>query len=344
MKRIVAIDSLRGIAVLMVIGIHYEIPGFRSGFFGVDIFFVISGYLITSLIINEFNQNHIINLPRFYLRRVLRLYPALLLLIIFLSPFLSIQTIFSALFYFYNWARALQLFPVSSEFVGHLWSLSVEEQFYLIWPPILYFLLRSRIKKVELFFVPLIFAVFSFLVRIVLLYLGNSVDRIVMGIDTHSDGLFIGCALALLLAFEVAIPKRIEKFLVSFPIMALILAVRIEINYNLSFVAVGYFIIALAVAVLIFWIAKQPSMLVIRFLTNRPLAWVGKVSYGLYLWHWPIWTLFHRFAPTNPYLGWISLVITFAVTFLSFQYYESPILRLKDRLAVKHVSESIKKF
>lgn len=133
-----ALDGLRGVAILMVMLFHFGMPGATAGFLGVTVFFTLSGFLITGLLANEWDRTNNVSLRRFYTRRALRLLPALCFLLIVWSPFRSPIEIAAAASYFTNWIISYNLVS-SLEFgpFGHLWSLAVEEQFYLIWPIVL---------------------------------------------------------------------------------------------------------------------------------------------------------------------------------------------------------------
>ena len=151
-----ALDGLRGVAVLAVLGFHGGVPFMRGGFLGVDVFFVLSGFLITSLLYEEWRRTGAIRLRAFYMRRVLRLLPALILLLLALTIYaiwlpwpdqrarLRAEIAFTLL-YVANWALAFRLVP-DLGFLAHAWSLAIEEQFYLVWPLALLLLLRSGVR------------------------------------------------------------------------------------------------------------------------------------------------------------------------------------------------------
>ena len=140
-----SLDGLRAVAVLAVISWHYVLPGVKGGFLGVDIFFVLSGFLITRLLIEEWELTAGIHLGRFYLRRMLRLFPALFLLLVVTLPFVPRIWTIQALLYVTNWG--ILSGKLASCAIMQLWSLSVEEQFYLLWPPLLLGLLALRTPR-----------------------------------------------------------------------------------------------------------------------------------------------------------------------------------------------------
>jgi peptidoglycan/LPS O-acetylase OafA/YrhL len=196
------LDGIRGFAILAVIMYHAHVPFFRGGFIGVDIFFVLSGFLITSLLVREFNSRQHIDLKNFYVRRILRLVPAL---VVFLASFASISMLMLdadkarsniidtliALFYVTNWSWAFHIHP--PEFLAHTWSLAIEEQFYFIWPVLLITLLRLARSHMNVIFSVILLLLSSWLTRIFLAVGGASLDRLYNGLDTRGDELLVGC-------------------------------------------------------------------------------------------------------------------------------------------------------
>lgn len=205
LKQSPALTGLRGGAVLLVMLFHADVPMLRGGYIGVDIFFVLSGFLISSLLIEEFHASGTINIKHFYIRRLLRLAPAVLLLLaifsllsfLFLSPERSSRNLIDALIaltYMSNWARAFSIHP--PDYLGHTWSLSIEEQFYIFWPLTLVLFLRLSPRLSHVAVLILAIALASAGLRIFLLAEGASFFRLYNGLDTRADALMIGCALA----------------------------------------------------------------------------------------------------------------------------------------------------
>lgn len=199
------LDGLRGVAILLVIIVHASLLPTTFGFIGVDLFFVLSGFLITCLLVEEWDQTRRISLKNFYMRRALRLLPALLAVLtafVIVSALtrnarefhLDVKEALAALFYCTNWANIFDL--IRSDYLGHMWSLSIEEQFYILWPAILLCLLRVAPRKSLPQFV-LFGAALSWLTR-VLLFLGTTAgrERFFFGLDTRADSLLLGCAIA----------------------------------------------------------------------------------------------------------------------------------------------------
>ncbi len=206
------LDGMRGIADLAVMAYHARTPFLNGGFIGVDIFFVLSGFLITSLIINEYDSSASLNFKYFYMRRLLRLGPALILLLlvfvmlsmIFLSKDKAQSNIITAiisLFYMSNWARAFSIHPL--DYLGHTWSLSIEEQFYILWPLTLLVMLRAFKNRWIIAIMTLSFALTSWILRIQLIQNGTTFNRLYNGLDTRADALMIGCALGVIISSDL---------------------------------------------------------------------------------------------------------------------------------------------
>ena len=330
MKHYIELDSIRAFAVILVMVHHYQYPTFPLGTLGVDIFFVLSGYLITSLLIHEWKQSQHIQLSHFYIKRVLRLYHALLLTLFFVSPFESKENILAALFYVANWVTAFQLVPNEKHFLFHIWSLSIEEQFYFIWPLLLTFTLRRQWAPRQIVFIPLGLALLSTLERAVLFLNGATIERIARGTDSHSDGLFLGCTLALILSFGLEWPRQAQLGLRVLTGAACVYTVGLfwRVIPESSLYLGGNFLFCLAAAFLIFCIVTRRIPVLNRVLSNGWMAAIGKISYGLYLYHFPI-LLFNTIIGIS-HLA--SLAITFLFSAFAFRYIESPILRLKRYL------------
>jgi peptidoglycan/LPS O-acetylase OafA/YrhL/lysophospholipase L1-like esterase len=333
-----------------------------GGFMGVDTFFVISGFLITSLLIGEWRQTVTIKLGAFWARRARRLLPALLLMLLFVAFFASVIVpkgtygalrldALSTLLYVSNWHFILVNSNYFNETAAsspllHTWSLAVEEQFYLIWPlvvlGVLYF---TRSLKV-LFALCVAAAIGSAVWMNVVYNNGLNTNRAYLGTDTRSQCLFIGCALAVglvLVAQRSQEQGRLAEGELWRPSNAVGLAVCGALGIVGAITAVviwvlttagssfpyagGFFLIGLAVGSVILSVVAAPRSIVPRFLALNPIRYVGRISYGLYIWHWPIfiWLNHER---TN-LLGWqlfaVRVAVTFAVSVASFHLVERPI-------------------
>lgn len=325
------LDGLRGFAILLVLADHSGI-GLASGagHQGVTIFFVLSGFLITTLMLEERARHGRVSLRRFYWRRALRLLPALIVLLSVVAVVLGLAgrtgeiagDVVPALFYFMNWTTAAGNNP---GLLSHTWSLSIEEQFYLVWPVVLIGLLtlgRGRLAWVAGLLVGA--ALVALILRVVLWTGPAAYYRVYVGTDTRMDALAIGCLVA------VAFTRR--PFTVP-PLAMVALAATIPITLwitnDQSMATIGLAVTALAAAGLVAGAATGGGE---RVLAWRPLAYLGIISYGLYLWHRPVMRAF-----TDSGLGGVpwAVVVMFALSiglaFLSRRLVEDPFLRLKDR-------------
>ena len=313
------LDGLRGVAVLTVLAAHAGFPGFapEGGLAGVTLFFVLSGYLISSLLLAERDATQRIDLRAFYLRRALRLFPALgaVLAVVAVGSLLGLWpkaggdmliAIPAVVFYVGNW------FGGSLGVLGHTWSLAVEEQFYLVWPVALILALRMADRRTIA-----IAAVFgSILVtpwRAQLL-LNGDLGHAFSGTDAHADALLLGCVIALM---EIRLPS-IAGWI---GLMGVVLTGALWIGG-------GGLVIMVPLATVFAVLAVAGCPLPIRW---GPLAYVGRISYGLYLWHF----LFIWWGLPWP----VVIVLSFSVASLSYRVIELPFLRLKDRLRARAGTE-----
>ena len=345
------LDGLRGAAILSVMAFHAHASFLKGGFIGVDIFFVLSGFLITSLLVLEFDRYGSVSLKNFYMRRVLRLTPALIaLLIVFcLASFLFlsneeansnyIDSVIS-LFYLSNWARAFSLHPPN--FLGHTWSLSIEEQFYIIWPILLLTLLRSFKARWSAVIFTISVAAFAWALRVFLHAQGATPERLYNGLDTRADALMVGCALGVVYASGFLEKKSRKQTLskiltIAAPISVLcLLVISVVGDWRTSYMyQFGFLAVELLTAILVIDVMVNKNSLIRRLLATKLLIWVGSISYGLYLWHYPIYCemfalKFNEFAVIT-----VGSLITFIVAALSYHFMEKPVLKLKKHFAHK---------
>lgn len=340
-----ALDGVRAIAVLVVMAGHLNF--IYAGGLGVDIFFVLSGYLITAILLAEFAVTGRIDLKKFYARRALRILPAVILLLLVLNVFAAITQprehaatlrwdSLGALFYIANWLRA---FGRDLGILGHLWSLSIEEQFYLLWPITLAFLLSRKLSANQVLVVIgcLIAAVN---VDRICLYRGiESFNRIYNGLDTRADALLVGCALALFA--DRILSTRIWAGLgiigAVFVAYVLFLAYPVPSNLQVPFgLTIGGTLFALGTAFFLAAIHFNPRAILVRWLALPPLVWTGRISYGLYLWHFPVFTVAGAGFPGLPPMqsALLKIVATFCCATVSYYFLERPCLDLKKRFSV----------
>lgn len=336
-----SLDGLRCVSILMVLVLH--LPGYDNvlpgGFLGVEIFFVISGFLITSLVVEEFQNTGRIRLGWFYMRRALRLGPALVAVLVFTCSIallagsfqavgLTPARLLSAIFYVSNWVRATEGEPGPVWFLAHFWSLSIEEQFYLLWPASLIFLLKRTPRTVTLVVVGLISCLIMLKAG---MYLGGaSAKRLYYGSDTRADAILIGCLLSLALhwGFFPAVIKR-HSLALSRVAWLVIVAFAFTVQWNNGSVLYlgGFTLVSLSAAIIIVRLMFVPD----QVLSNPLLVWIGKRAYGLYIWHWPIYLLAAAIA--KDYVVPMALLGTFTFATISYRYIEEPFLRQKYRFS-----------
>ena len=330
------LDGIRAFAVLCVVAFHARGSWFPGGYIGVDVFFVLSGFLITRILVREYGRSGRIALRSFYARRALRLFPALVVMcsvtavVFWLAPTLperseTLVGLLGAITYSSSWLIALGISDLG--FAVPTWSLAVEEYFYLVWPLLLIVMLRAR-RHFGLMAVGSALLGIGYML-IAYCLLGWSVPRIHYAADTRAYQLLIGCALAVVLP---AMSKRVTAgwaLLATILLMAFVLgADRVPFDIYHSG---GSVVIALLAATVIAFAASSESGRFIELLERRPLVWVGQRSYGIYLWNLPIIAIF-GFLGSGGFLSvGFKLLLSFFIPALSYRFVEQPFLRLKDR-------------
>jgi peptidoglycan/LPS O-acetylase OafA/YrhL len=341
---------------------HGGIPHMEGGFMGVDAFFVLSGFLITSLLIGEWRQSLTIKLGAFWARRARRLLPALLLMLLFVAFFASVVVprgtygalrldALSTLLYVSNWHFILVNSNYFNETAAsspllHTWSLAVEEQFYVIWPLVVLGVLHFT-KSLRVLFTLCCAAAIASATWMYVRYDGGlNTNRVYLGTDTRSQCLFIGCALAVGLVLasrrsheEGRLQKgelwrpagdtgRLACGVIGIVGAAAAVGLWVLTTSTSSFpYSGGFFLIGLSVAGVILSAVGAPHSIVPRVLSVAPVRYVGRISYGLYIWHWPIFIwLDHSRTGLNGYeLFAVRVLVTFAVSVVSFHLIERPI-------------------
>ena len=344
-----ALDGLRAVAITLVVLHHtaaFLVPSwqtsfFPGGFLGVDLFLVLSGFLITTLLLERHDRERR-PIATFYMRRILRLVPALLALLLANLLYAvarahgvsdAIRSVGVVLVYATNWAELAGV--AISPYVTHLWSLAVEEQFYLVWPVLLFAALRLWHSRRKVAWLALSIAVLAATWRAALYLSGDPWLRIYIRTDARADALAIGALLAFLPRPWIALrfgPRA--RTLAGSTALAIVLAAAAGLQPDAEVLYVGGFtVIAIAAAVLIASVLEADSALA-RVLSTPPMVLLGRLSYSLYLWHFGIFQVVA--AHTTAWAAAPRVVFAWTVTLLaaaaSYRFIELPALGLKGRL------------
>lgn len=318
--RTATLDGMRGVAILLVIVSHLGVPGTRgAGFVGVTLFFVLSGFLITRLLVRELDATGTIRLGEFYVRRAARLLPAFALLLavtavlIWVTGSSWLPLLLSAAYL----ADYINVLGINPGFLAHTWSLALEEQFYIIWPlAVLCLPRRWWTRTLVAGFLAVTTA------RILLASKGLPV-WVVHNFrpEIRADAIILGCLLAI---FIGRIPPRALR--IAAPLSAVVLLALTPT----SSLGMGWMLTpaAIASAALVGWGATGAPGALTRVLSLRPLTYVGRISYGLYLWHYPPMVFKARAVGMTAKMevALVGVVAAFAIAALSWRYLEQPIM------------------
>jgi peptidoglycan/LPS O-acetylase OafA/YrhL len=355
-RYVAGLDGIRALAVLCVIAYHLNVPGAGGGMLGVGVFFTLSGYLITDLLLSHWERHGDLGLGRFWLRRARRLLPALFVMLGAVSLWVALfdagqlaavrRQVIAAALYVGNWSTIAQHGSYFTRFgaplpLDHLWSLAIEEQFYLVWPWLLLvgiWIVRSR-RRLALLTVCA--AAASAWLMGHLYHPGYDPTRVYEGTDTRAFGLLLGAALAM--AWTGAVPARAPRVRGRRPARArrnmtnvldlvglaglagIVVLVFTTDSFTRSLYPAGFVLLSLATVALIAAVVNPASRLGAA-LGWRPLRWIGVRSYGIYLWQWPIVVLA---TPTQSTFDWRralpEVAATLLVASLSWRYVEEPI-------------------
>jgi peptidoglycan/LPS O-acetylase OafA/YrhL len=343
-----ALDGMRAIAVVLVLLFHLRVPGFTAGFLGVDVFFVLSGFLITGLLLAELERSQRISLPDFWARRARRLLPALVLLLVVVA----IVTWATATFtqrtsvrgdllatagYVANW----RFITTASYFADtgidsplqHTWSLAIEEQFYLLWPLAVSVvgMLFVRRRRAAIGLVAAVLAVLS-VILLWRLWSPDSVERAYMGTDARIFEPLIGAAGAAMIA-SARIRRYVERggaLLVLAGIAGLLAGLVTISTSRSSYYLGGALLVSVATLAILAPLWVRRAGVIGKALSWHPVAWIGSVSYGAYLWHWPltVWLGVRNAAGAGLVVRRVAVVgLTFACAAASYYLIERPIRR-----------------
>ena len=371
-KYLPSIDSLRALAVLAVIIYHVDVNYLPGGFLGVDLFFVLSGYLISSLIIKEYRKTGSLNLYNFYIRRARRLLPAVyfmitvgLVVMVLFNEVLLRKSHLDAIFgYIYssNWWYIFHKLDYFDSFGAqspfkHLWSLAIEEQFYMIFP-LLFLLVNGKKKSKDgtyklnkNFLYVVLGLILVSLIAHILLFDINNISRIYFGTDTRAFSLLVGVVGAILYPMEklhakVTPQQNIMYSVVSLVSIATLITVMIYTSeYNTWLYRGGFLLVAILGLIVIISSGKQHTLMS-RLLSFKPVVFIGKISYSLYLWHFPVLVLTTPVSEIgNPNIIFVILrvILTFALATASYVFVETPIRKLGFKNYINVIFKKLKK-
>ena len=371
-KYLPSIDSLRALAVLAVIIYHVDVNYLPGGFLGVDLFFVLSGYLISSLIIKEYKKTGSLNLYNFYIRRARRLLPAVyfmitvvLVVMVMFNGVLLKKSHLDAIFgYIYssNWWYIFHKLDYFDSFGSqspfkHLWSLAIEEQFYMIFP--LLFLLINRKKKDKdgfyklnrNFLYVILGVILVSLIAHIILFDINNISRIYFGTDTRAFSLLVGAVGAILypmdkLNTKITPQENLVYSVVSLiSIVALITIMIYTSEYNTWMYRGGFLLVAILGIIIIISSGKQHTVMA-KLLSFKPVVFIGKISYSLYLWHFPVLVLttpVSEIGKPNIFFVVLRVILTFILAIISYALVETPIRKLGFKNYVSIIYKKIVK-
>ena len=374
--RLPALDGLRAFALLIIMGFHVGLGWLQGGFFSLDIFYVLSGYLITGLLLGEYRRRHTVGLTAFWLRRARRLLPALLVVLVAVTLYVRFvapagtypgfrMNALSALFYFSNWWQIGQsgnYFAATGAVspLTHTWSLAVEEQFYLVWPLVVLAVLhvsRDFVTGVRRLLVLSITGTVASAVEMAVLYNPRAdLTRLYFGTDTHAQSILLGSVVACSLTLvarrrgEVGMAPAVRSRWARRGLTALALiglagtaALTYAVTGTDAFAYRGGFLLsALAAAALVVGAVCVPSGPVARVLSLRVMVLIGTISYGAYLWHFPVFIALDRATGST---GVVSVALRFGATFTlaaaSYVLVERPVIRGTFWRSVRAVTPAV---
>ena len=345
-KYIKGLDGLRALAVVMVLAYHLKLPIAKSGLLGVTVFFVLSGFLITRILITEIEETHTIDLKNFWVRRIRRLIPAVLsmsVVIIFVSAVVNrvvftkgCKDFIASVLGFNNW---WQIFNKVSYFEAagapspftHCWSLAIETQFYLIYPILLLLLsrvFRKRKKRGKVFAsLSALLAVVSMILMAVLYNPNGDPSRVYYGTDTRAFSLLIGALAAIQMEYriiKVRLPRKIWALIGSISLVILTCMMIFISSYSSFLYYGGQAIVSLLTAFVVYAVTVSKSMLN-KILGHNALKWIGDRSYSIYLWHYPIIILISGGKKSAWWIMLIEIVLSVVLAEISYRFIETPI-------------------
>ena len=381
-RYIPALDGLRTLAVVAVVLYHLNLTWAQGGLLGVTIFFVLSGYLITRLLLNEIAKTGRIDLKSFWIRRIRRLFPAVVTVVVVTCALCTVfnhvmltkmrPDILPSLLFFNNWWQIMQDVSYFNALgdpspLTHFWSLAIEEQFYLIWPPLLLAMVSVHMSKPNTRRVVLGLAAVSAVAMMVLYNPATDPSRVYYGTDTRVFSLLLGAWMAFIPDRDLA-PARLVRHLgldrlagagkhdksksdtaeaattkpselarfwsspASIDLMGVVglvgLAAMVALtNGYTAFQYRGGTLLCSILTLMVIAACVQPQGMVARALAAEPLVWIGKRSYSIYLWHYPLLLLMNPVANINDTPWWhyiLQVLLVVAVAECSYRFIETP--------------------
>lgn len=364
-RYITGFDGLRSLAVIGVILYHLLPSQMRGGFLGVPVFFVVSGYLITDLLVQEWKQNGKIRLGKFYIRRMKRLYPALVTMLIASSAYITLfqrnllnnlrGNVVSSLLYVNNWWQIEHGLSYFDRFAGespftHIWSLAVEAQNYLLWPIIFILLMKLVKNRGKIYITVSVAALISAIWMAILFTPGQDPTRVYYGTDTRLFSILMGSGLAFIwpsTRLKSQIPKQAKKVLNSIGLVSLVLLIAafLFLNDGTTFLYYGGMFLISLVCVVLVAITAHPGASLNKWLTNPIFTWLGKRSYGIYLYQFPIMIFYEAKFNVADHLVLhtiIEIVLILLITELSYRFVEKPMRFFNYRVLFSRLKNWIK--
>ncbi len=347
--RIASLDGLRALAFLAVFGTHLSVKFLTGGGVGVELFFTLSGFIITSILLSDSGDSGRLHFGYFYVRRFVRLTPPLVAMVVVVvivtfiqlrhnHPFMheTLSGLPSVLTYTQNWVRATNGGTGLGMF-AHTWSLGVEEQFYLAWPALVW-LSHRRWDRRGVLYLSLFGALVALILRCALYNGGAGAARVYYGADTQMDLLLLGSALAVaLLLWPRAIARASRLSVVpGVTFLSYVVAAHPEGQFRHTW---GLTVVGLSSCALIAYLVTYPTGRVSRVLGSAPLAWLGSISYAAYLWHYPVNIVVNNLMVPSTFATVLVLGSTLLLADASARLIERPIQRWRDRrMPASHLS------
>lgn len=362
-RYVTSLDGLRAICALAVVGYHMKLGWCAGGLLGVTVLFVLSGYVVTSGLLNEFSasRGHI-DLPAFWKRRLARLMPTCLVFVAVTGAVCALfdaalftkmrPDILPALLMVINWTKILSnesYFAAAGNPspLTHFWTLAIEAQFYLIWPPIIYFAMRKHVPRKTVKIATLALALVSAILMAILYVPGADPSRPYYGTDTRAMSLLLGCWLAIVWPMKRMSMRSTNKLsnaqwlmpTIVGPLCVVgIIAMMLFTEGYTAFSYYGGFLLCSILSVGAIAGLVPNNSLFAKVMSAKPLAWLGSRSFAIYIWHFPILELMNPLNATEGIPWWkllLELAIILAISELSFRFVETPLRKLGKSSAVK---------